>query len=430
MKSDQTHIRKHHMGQLYHTTQLIGIKDKNITLNKVLKHKTHIEMIATLDYAPGNCNHCQGKQIKYDFQKPSKIPFLEVAGFPSLIRLKKRRFQCKNCRKVTVSETSLVQKNCQISEPLRQKVAQALVNRQALTHIAQDLAISTSTVHRKLKEFTFKEDFSRLPEILSIDEFSYQKGKLAFIAQDFETKKIITILENRTQITIRNHFFRYSKEARNSVKVVTVDMSGSYIPMIPKLFPKAKIVIDRFHIVQHMSRALNHTRIQLMTQFDKKSLEYRTLKYYWKSVLKDSRKLSLNSFRSRTFGETLTPKECLTEIFHLVPELKGYYDLYQLLLFHLQEKNADYFFDLIEEALPHLNQTFKTALRTILHHKQHVINAIELPYSNAKLEATNKLIKDIKRNAFGFRNFDNFKKRIFIALNMQKEKTHFVSSRA
>lgn len=418
------------MEQLYHTTQLIGIKDKNITLNKVLKHKTHIEMIATLDYAPGNCNHCQGKQIKYDFQKPSKIPFLEVAGFPSLIRLKKRRFQCKNCRKVTVSETSLIQKNCQISEPLRQKVAQALVNRQALTHIAQDLAISTSTVHRKLKEFTFKEDFSRLPENLSIDEFSYQKGKLAFIAQDFETKKIITILENRTQTTIRNHFFRYSKEDRNSVKVVTVDMSGSYIPMIPKLFPKAKIVIDRFHIVQHMSRALNHTRIQLMTQFDKKSLEYRALKYYWKSVLKDSRKLSLNSFRSRTFGETLTPKECLTKIFHLVPELKGYYDLYQLLLFHLQEKNADYFFELIEEALPHLNQTFKTALRTILHHKQHVINAIELPYSNAKLEATNKLIKDIKRNAFGFRNFDNFKKRIFIALNMQKEKTHFVSSRA
>lgn len=430
MKSDQTHIRKHHMEQLYHTTQLIGIKDKNITLNKVLKHKTHIEMIATLDYAPGNCNHCQGKQIKYDFQKPSKIPFLEVAGFPSLIRLKKRRFQCKNCRKVTVSETSLIQKNCQISEPLRQKVAQALVNRQALTHIAQDLAISTSTVHRKLKEFTFKEDFSRLPEILSIDEFSYQKGKLAFIAQDFETKKIITILENRTQTTIRNHFFRYSKEARNSVKVVTVDMSGSCIPMIPKLFPNAKIVIDRFHIVQHMSRALNQTRIQLMKPFDKKSLEYRALKYYWKSVLKDSRKLSLNSFRSRTFGETLTPKECLTEIFHLVPELKGYYDLYQFLLFHLQEKNADYFFDLIEEALPHLNQTFKTALRTILHHKQHVINTIELPYSNAKLEATNKLIKDIKRNAFGFRNFDNFKKRIFIALNMQKEKTHFVSSRA
>ena len=163
------------MEQLYHTTQLIGIKDKNITLNKVLKHKTHIEMIATLDYAPGNCNHCQGKQIKYDFQKPSKIPFLEVAGFPSLIRLKKRRFQCKNCRKVTVSETSLVQKNCQISELVKRKTTQLLLNREALTHIAEKLALSTSTVYRKLKQFQFKDNFSTLPEVLSWDEFSYQK---------------------------------------------------------------------------------------------------------------------------------------------------------------------------------------------------------------------------------------------------------------
>ncbi|MDW8751972.1 transposase, partial [Streptococcus suis] len=33
-----------------------------------------------------------------------------------------------------------------------------------------------------------------------------------------------------------------------------------------------------------------------------------------------------------------------------------------------------------------------------------------LPYSNAKLETTNKLIKDIKRQAYGFRNFKNFKR--------------------
>ncbi|HFD5353803.1 TPA: transposase, partial [Streptococcus pyogenes] len=39
------------------------------------------------------------------------------------------------------------------------------------------------------------------------------------------------------------------------------------------------------------------------------------------------------------------------------------------------------------------------------------------------------LIKHIKRNAFGFRNFDNFKKRIYLALNITKEKTSLVSSR-
>ncbi len=150
-----------------------------------------------------------GKQIKSDFPNPSKIPFIEIAGFPSLIRLKKRRFQCKSCRKVTVSETSLVKKNCQISEMVRQKIAQLLLNREALTHIA---SISTYTVYCKLKPFHFQEDDTTLPDVLSWDEFSYQKGKLAFIAQDFNTKKIMIILDDRRQTTIRNHFFRYSKQ--------------------------------------------------------------------------------------------------------------------------------------------------------------------------------------------------------------------------
>ncbi|AFJ26865.1 transposase [Streptococcus parasanguinis FW213] len=56
-------------------------------------------------------------------------------------------------------------------------------------------------------------------------------------------------------------------------------------------------------------------------------------------------------------------------------------------------------------------------------------NALELPYSNAKLEVTNNLIKVIKLNAFGFRNFDNFKTRILIALNIKKERSKLVLSR-
>ena len=59
-----------------------------------------------------------------------------------------------------------------------------------------------------------------------------------------------------------------------------------------------------------------------------------------------------------------------------------------------------------------------------------VINRVTHKEIIAKLEATNNLIKLIKRNAFGFRNFENFKKRIFIALNIKKERTKFVLSLA
>ncbi len=88
-----------------------------------------------------------------------------------------------------------------------------------------------------------------------------------------------------------------------------------------------------------------------------------------------------------------------------------------------KEKNSEPFLSyLIEQEIATVNPIFQTVLEEhFLKDKDKVLNAMELPYSNAKLEATNNLIKVIKRNAFGFRNFENFKKRVLIALNIKKE---------
>ena len=80
-----------------------------------------------------------------------------------------------------------------------------------MTDIAHQLSISTSTIIRKLNDFHFKHDFNRLPEIMSWDEYAFTKGKMRFIAQDFDSRKILAILDRRTQVTIRNHFLRYSR---------------------------------------------------------------------------------------------------------------------------------------------------------------------------------------------------------------------------
>ena len=100
------------------------------------------------------------------------------------------------------------------------------------------------------------------------------------------------------------------------------------------------------------------------------------------------------------------------------------------MLFHFQNKETEKFFELIENNLKMIHPRFQAAFQTFLKDKDKIINALQLPYSNAKLEATNNLIKLIKRNAFGFRNFENFKKRIFIALNIKKERTNYVLSRS
>ncbi|GAD47229.1 transposase, partial [Streptococcus anginosus T5] len=123
-------------------------------------------------------------------------------------------FAVRTVEKWLSSKTSLVQKNHQIAAAVKQKIAQLLSEKQAMTDIAHRLSISTSTVIRKLKEFKFETNWQKLPEIMSWDEYSFKKGKMSFIAQDFNTNEVLTILDGRTQAVIRNHFLRYPRQVR------------------------------------------------------------------------------------------------------------------------------------------------------------------------------------------------------------------------
>ncbi|EGP68266.1 IS1167, transposase [Streptococcus mitis SK1080] len=175
---------------------------------------------------------------------------------------------------------------------------------------------------------------------------------------------------------------------------------------------------------------MSRVRIQITNQFDRKSHEYKTIKRYWKLIQQDSFKLSDKRFYRPTFRMHLTNKEILDKILSYSEDLKHHYELYQLLLFHFQNKEPEKFFGLIEDNLNQVHPLFQTVFKTFLKDKEKIVNTLQLPYSNAKLEATNNLIKLIKHNAFGFRNFENFKKRIFITLNIKKERTKFVLSQS
>ncbi|WP_374699837.1 ISL3 family transposase [Streptococcus pseudopneumoniae] len=425
------------MEQLHFITKLLDIKDPNIQILDIINKDTHKEIIAKLDYDAPSCPECGNQLKKYDFQKPSKIPYLETTGIPTRILLRKRRFKCYHCSKMMVAETSIVKKNHQIPRIINQKIAQKLIEKISMTDIDHQLSISTSTVIRKLNDFHFECNFRNLPKIMSWDvetvrgvTVSIGRWKMSFIAQDFDKLNIITVLEGRTQAVIRDHFLKYDRVVRCRVKIITMDMFSPYYDLARQLFPNAKIVLDRFHIVQHLSRAMSRVRVQIMNQFERKSHEYKAIKRYWKLIQQDSRKLSDKRFYLPTFRMHLTNKEILDKLLSYSEDLKHHYNLYQLLLFHFQNKEPDKFFGLIEDNLKQVHPLFQTVFKTFLKDKEKIVNALQLHYSNAKLEATNNLIKLIKRNAFGFRNFENFKKRIFIALNIKKERTKFVLSRA
>ncbi|VIX78477.1 transposase-like protein [Streptococcus pneumoniae] len=94
------------MEQLHFITKLLDIKDPNVQILNIINKDTHKEIIAKLDYDAPSCPECGNQLKKYDFQKPSKIPYLETTGIPTRILLRKRRFKCYHCSKMMVAETS------------------------------------------------------------------------------------------------------------------------------------------------------------------------------------------------------------------------------------------------------------------------------------------------------------------------------------
>ncbi|MDI5946096.1 transposase, partial [Streptococcus equi] len=112
--------------------------------------------------------------------------------------------------------------------------------------------------------------------------------------------------------------------------LITMDMFTPYYNLAKMLFPNAQIVLDRFHIVQHLGRAMNRIRNQIMNSFDRKSHEYKALKRYWKLIQQDSSKLSDKRFYRPTFRMHLTNKEVVERLLSYSDELRKHYDLYQL----------------------------------------------------------------------------------------------------
>ena len=116
--------------------------------------------------------------------------------------------------------------------------------------IAKICHCSPSSVIRIIDEAVeLKSRVARLPENLCFDEFRSVNSTMSFICCDAEgSHDIVAILENRLTKTIRELFMnRYTNRERAAVKSVVVDLNAQYIKA---LFPNARIIIDRFHIIQ------------------------------------------------------------------------------------------------------------------------------------------------------------------------------------
>jgi transposase len=416
---------------------LLGITDTNITFpypeDEILSFQRSRNvnakiLHAKLSYSPLFCENCgqpnEGYSIVKNGGKVSNILLNKMAEQKTYLRLWKQRFSCRRCLTSFIAKTGLVDTHCFISKNVKFAIARNLQEKCALKDISNRNETSSTTVMRVMKNFyqQFQVNLNYLPEVLLFDEFKSVKkvaGKMSFIYMDGKTREIVDIVPNRQLGALENYFNKFPLKVRQTVKWVVIDMYAPYKTLIQRVFPNAKIVLDRFHIVQHMTRALNQTRITIMNALKNGTLEeqkmYRRLKKNWKLILKNKDELDYTNYKWQTsFRKVLCETEMVDELLSYSKELSMHYGVYQKFLNGIKSKDIDETIEVIYTKYPQLNKRFRTAFRTFKRFNESIYYAVEQPYSNGPLECMNNHIKVIKRNAYGYRSFENFKQRIMI----------------
>ena len=420
------------MSELNYIIEMLELKDNNIKFYKNCYHKENIKGIfhkvfeGVLAYQPICCEKC-GVLFDNNFEKhgfiTSNIRIPDVAGFKTILRLKKQRYLCKHCGKTFTLRDNVTDYGCFISKNTKWKIANELRNKISEKDIAKNNNVSPNTVERIMDSYydTQKLYKNYLPEVLSFDEFKSVKstdGAMSFHMCNGETGQTIDIVEDRKLLSLLKYFGYYSFKARKSVKFIIIDMYSPYVSLIQKMFPNAQIIIDTFHLIQLISRSLNNTRIRAMKS-NKNS--YNKMKRYWKLILKDRNELDCSKWKKYTcFPNLMTEIDVVNYILDQSVELKTTYYKYQELLQSIREKNYDVFIYAITNINNSVSDYMKTSIKTLIEFKDKIYNTFNNNYHNGYIEGNNNFIKVLKRIAFGFRSFRRFKARIMICKGLIK----------
>jgi transposase len=231
---------------------------------------------------------------------------------------------------------------------------------------------------------------------LGIDE-------IAFVLVNLDTGKIITMIEGRTKEKIKEVLKTWGDEVLNQIEEVSIDLCRTYKSVVRELMPKAQIVADRFHIMKQINQELDQQRRKEVNAAKKMKNEQernRILEGLEKSkytLLKNEKDLNE------------TQKNKLEQVKEVSPNLAKMHQLKERLRRIFQRKiNWLLALFLIGKWLFDAQKYFPQSLETIKKWMDEVIAYFDRRTTNGIVEGINNKLKLTKRNAYGFRNFNNF----------------------
>ena len=269
------------------TAKLLGLEDVIVKNVYEETESCHVEL--ELPRRIHACPCCGALTDKIHDYRIQKIKDLPVHGKHTYLHLRKRRYVCSKCKKRFFEDNSFLPRYHRVTNRMVAAIIDRFHATVSATDIGRENNISVSTALRYFDLVNYR--CTKLPEVLSIDEFKGNADgeKYQTILTDAKNKKVLDILPNRKKAALIRYFRQF--ENRKDVKYVVMDMNPQFREVAEICFPKAKIVIDRYHVTRQAIWAMENVR----------KAEQKKLSKAWRKHCKHSKCLLLK------------PKEKLTE---------------------------------------------------------------------------------------------------------------------
>lgn len=241
---------------------------------------------------------------------------------------------------------------------------------------------------------------------MGVDEKAVAKGHDYFtLVTNLDTGTVEYVGEQRKTESLNAFFVKLTPEQRASIDSVAMDMWEPYQISVHTHVPGAreKIVFDRFHIMQHMTRAVDAVRKQ----------EHRQLRASGDSTLAGSKYLWLYSMENlpekhQERFEGLRALDLKTGRAWAIKE-----NLRELWSSHSRAEGEEFWKRWYFWATHSRLEPIVKVAKTLQRHISNVLTFFEHRISNAVSEGLNSKIQTIKKQAYGFRNKANFKAAIY-----------------
>lgn len=380
--------------------KLLGLQD--VIATKIEETEKEIEIHIELEAKEHRCPCCcaDTKHIHdYRIQRVADIPYRSKA---LTLVYRKRRYVCPHCGKRFYESNNFLPRYHQMTNRLAAYIIERLRNTDSFTKVSKETGRSVSTVIRIFDLVSFGKP--ELSKVVSIDEFkgNTNKNKYQVIITDPETHRVLDILPKRTKYELITYFKQYDQEKRADVKYFVSDMYKPYREISETYFKNATIITDKYHWIRQAVWSVERVRKRIQKSFSK---QYRI-------YFKHSRKLllahydKLNNEQKQQVNVMLSVSADLSTA-HFLKEL-----LYRILEIDDKKKAEKELRDWIEEAEESGIEEFRASVTAYKNWFPQIINSLCQPITNGFTEGCNNKIKILKRNAYGYRRFDRFRKRI------------------